>query len=98
MRIIQFLRGEPIACALAGAQNLEISKELLAVDSNMIDQALDEIAKLILRLEEHPKKTRKEKNTSRKIQRICVDAYHIKVRWQHSLYILNKCLHQTVQL
>jgi len=36
----------------------------------MIDQALDELAKLILRLDKNPKKTRKEQNTIKKIQEI----------------------------
>lgn len=36
----------------------------------MIDRSLEELAKLILRLEENPKKTRKEKNTIKKIQDI----------------------------
>ena len=40
------------------------------MDSDMIDQALDEIAKLILRLDKNPKKTRKEQNTIKKIQEI----------------------------
>ena len=36
----------------------------------MIDQALDELAKLILLLDKGPKKTRKEQNTIKKIQQI----------------------------
>ena len=36
----------------------------------MIDQALDELAKLILRLDKNPKKTRKEQNTVKKVQEI----------------------------
>ena len=36
----------------------------------MIDQALDELAKLILRLDKNPEKTRKEQNTIKKIQEI----------------------------
>jgi hypothetical protein len=36
----------------------------------MIDRALDELAKLILRLDKNPKKTRKELNTIKKIQEI----------------------------
>ena len=47
-----------------------MSKKTLAVDSDMIDRALDELAKLILRLDKNPKKTRKEQNTIKKIQEI----------------------------
>jgi hypothetical protein len=36
----------------------------------MIGRALDELAKLILRLDKNPKKTRKEQNTIKKIQEI----------------------------
>ena len=36
----------------------------------MIDRALDELAKLILRLDKNPKKTRKQQNTIKKIQEI----------------------------
>lgn len=36
----------------------------------MIDLALDELTKLILRLDKNPKKTRKEQNTIKKIQGI----------------------------
>ena len=47
-----------------------MSRKTLAVDSDMIDRALDELAKLILRLDKNPKKTRKEQNTIKKIQEI----------------------------
>ena len=47
-----------------------MSKKNLAVDSDMIDRALDELARLILRLDKNPKKTRKEQNTIKKIQEI----------------------------
>jgi hypothetical protein len=47
-----------------------MSRKTLAVDSDMIDQALDELSKLILRLGKNPKKTRKEQNTIKKIQEI----------------------------
>ena len=47
-----------------------MSKKTIAVDSDMIDQALDELAKLILLLDKGPKKTRKEQNTIKKIQQI----------------------------
>lgn len=36
----------------------------------MIDQALDELTKLILRLDNNPEKSRKEQNTIKKIQEI----------------------------
>lgn len=47
-----------------------MSKKTLAVDSDMIDLATDELSKLILRLEKNPKKTKKEQNTIKKIQEI----------------------------
>ena len=47
-----------------------MSKKTLSVDSDMIDRATDELAKLILRLNKNPKKTRKEENTIKKIQEI----------------------------
>jgi hypothetical protein len=47
-----------------------MSKKTIAVDSIMIDQALDELAKLIIRLDKNPNKTRKEQNTIKKIQEI----------------------------
>lgn len=47
-----------------------MSRKTLAVDSDMIDQALDELAKLILRLDNNPEKTRKEQNTIKKIKEI----------------------------
>ena len=46
-----------------------MSKKTLAVDSDIIDHALDELAEIILRLEKNPKKTRKE-NAIKKIQEI----------------------------
>ena len=45
-------------------------KKTLAVDSDMIDLATDELSKLLLRLEKNPKKTKKEQNTIKKIQEI----------------------------
>lgn len=45
-------------------------KKTLAVDSDMIDLATDELSKLILRFEKNPKKTKKEQNTIKKIQEI----------------------------
>ena len=47
-----------------------MSKKTISVDSDMIDRALDELAKLIFRLDKNPKKTRKEQNTIKKIQEI----------------------------
>lgn len=47
-----------------------MSRKTLAVDSDMIDHALDELAKLILRLDKNPEKTRKEQNTIKKIREI----------------------------
>jgi len=47
-----------------------MSRKTLAVDSDMIDQTLDELTKLMLRLDKNPKKTRKEQNTIKKIQEI----------------------------
>jgi hypothetical protein len=47
-----------------------MSKKTLSVDSDMIDQAIDELAKLMLRLDKNQKKTRKEQNTIKKIQEI----------------------------
>lgn len=47
-----------------------MSKKTLAVDSDIIDVVLDDLNKLILRLDNNPKKTRKEQNTIKKIQEI----------------------------
>ncbi|MFN2435412.1 MAG: hypothetical protein ABR515_08585 [Nitrososphaeraceae archaeon] len=47
-----------------------MSRKTIEVDTDMIDQALEELAKLILRLDKNPKKTRKEQNTIKKIQEI----------------------------
>jgi hypothetical protein len=47
-----------------------MSRKTLAVDSDTIDQALDKLAKLMLRLDKNPKKTRNEQNTIKKIQEI----------------------------
>jgi hypothetical protein len=47
-----------------------MSRKTIEVDSDMIDRSLEELAKLILRLDENPKKTRKEQNTIKKIQEI----------------------------
>jgi hypothetical protein len=47
-----------------------MSKKTIEVDSDMIDRTLEELGKLKLRLDENPKKTRKERNTIKKIQEI----------------------------
>jgi len=47
-----------------------VSRKTIEVDSDMIDKTLEDLAKLILRLDENTKKTRKEKNTIKKIQEI----------------------------
>jgi hypothetical protein len=47
-----------------------MSRKTLEVDSAMIDRTLEELAKLIVRLDDNPKKTRKEQNTIKKIKEI----------------------------
>jgi hypothetical protein len=47
-----------------------MARKTIEVDSDMIDKSLEELSKLIIRLEENPKKTRKEQNTIKKIQNI----------------------------
>jgi hypothetical protein len=47
-----------------------MARKTIEVDSDMIDKTLEDLAKLILRLKENPKKTRKEQNTIKKIQEI----------------------------
>jgi hypothetical protein len=47
-----------------------MSRKTIEVDSDMIDRTLEELAKLIIRLDKNPKKTRKEQNTIKKIQNI----------------------------
>jgi hypothetical protein len=47
-----------------------MSRKTIMVDSDMIDRTLEELAKLILRLDKNPKKTRKEQTTIKKIQEI----------------------------
>jgi hypothetical protein len=49
---------------------IEMSRKTIEVDSDMIDRSLEELAKLILRLDENPKKTRKEQNTIKKMKEI----------------------------
>jgi hypothetical protein len=45
-------------------------RKTIEVDSDMINKTLEELAKLILRLKENAKKTRKEQDTIKKIQDI----------------------------
>ena len=47
-----------------------MSRKTIEVDSDMIDKTLEDLAKLILRLDKNTKKTRREKNTIKKIQEI----------------------------
>jgi hypothetical protein len=47
-----------------------MSKKTLAVDSDIIDQAVSDLNNLISRLEENPKKSRKDQNTIKIIQKI----------------------------
>ena len=47
-----------------------MSRKTIEVDSDMIDRSIEELAKLILRLDENPKKTRKERNMIKIIQEI----------------------------
>ena len=47
-----------------------MARKTIEVDSDMIDKSLEELSKLITRLEENPKKTRKDRNTIKKIQGI----------------------------
>jgi len=47
-----------------------MSRKTIEVDFDMIDRTVEELAKLILRLEKNQKKTRKEQNTIKKIQEI----------------------------
>jgi hypothetical protein len=47
-----------------------MSKKTISVDSKMIDLAVDELSKLMVRLDKSPKKTRKDHNTIKKIEEI----------------------------
>ncbi len=47
-----------------------MARKTIEVDSDMIDKTLEDLAKLILRLKDNAKKTRKEHNTIKKIQEI----------------------------
>ena len=45
-------------------------KKTIQVDSKMIDLAVDELTKLMDRLDKNPKKARKDQNTIKKIEEI----------------------------
>ena len=45
-------------------------RKTIEVDSDMIDRSQDELSKLIIRLENNPKISRKDRNTIKKIQEI----------------------------
>ena len=45
-----------------------MSRKKIEVDSDMIDHSLEELSKLIIRLENNPKRTRRDQNTINKIQ------------------------------
>ncbi|MDP9489291.1 MAG: hypothetical protein M3P28_03700 [Thermoproteota archaeon] len=45
-------------------------KKTIEVDSKMIDLAVDELSKLMVRLDNNPEKTRKDQNTIKKIEEI----------------------------
>ena len=47
-----------------------MSRKTIEVDSDMIDRTLEELSKLIIRLDNNPKKTRKDQNTIKKIQEV----------------------------
>jgi len=47
-----------------------MSRKTIEVDSDMIDRTLEELDQLILRLDENPKKTRKDQNTIKKMKEI----------------------------
>jgi uncharacterized protein (DUF1778 family) len=46
------------------------AEKTIEVDSKMIDLAVEELSKLMVRLDKNPKKTRKDQNTIRKIEEI----------------------------
>jgi hypothetical protein len=45
-----------------------MARKTIEVDSDMIDHSIEELSKLIIRLDNNPKKTRKDQNTIKKIQ------------------------------
>jgi len=49
---------------------MDMARKNLAVDSDMIDLAVTDLNKLILRLEKNPKINRKDQNTIKKLKEI----------------------------
>jgi hypothetical protein len=47
-----------------------MARKTIEVDCDMIDQSVEELSKIINQLDENPKKTRKDRNTIKKIQSI----------------------------
>ena len=47
-----------------------MAKKTIEVDSKMIDLAVDELSKLMDRLDKNPKKTKRDQNTIKKIEEI----------------------------
>lgn len=47
-----------------------MARKIIEVDSDIIDLSLEELSKLIIRLDNNPKKTRKDQNMIKKIQSI----------------------------
>jgi hypothetical protein len=47
-----------------------MSKKTIPVDSDMIDLAVDELSKLMVRLDKNPKRTKKDQNTIKKTEEI----------------------------
>jgi hypothetical protein len=45
-----------------------LARKTIEVDSDMIDHSLEELSKLMVHLDNNPKKTRKDRNTIKKIQ------------------------------
>ena len=45
-----------------------MSRKTIEVDSDMIDHSLEELSKLMVRLDNNPNKTKKDRNTVKKIQ------------------------------
>ena len=47
-----------------------MARKIIEVDSAIIDEGLEELSKLIIHLDKNPKKTKRDKNTIKKIQDI----------------------------
>ena len=56
-----------------------MSRKTIEVDSEMIDKTLEDLAKLILRLDENTKKTRKERNRTQ-LRKFKKYAIHYRIR------------------